>query len=139
MKNKKVFKFNELVDPELGMELGLYDFQKTLKDEDYFFTEKEIDRLYDEDVIKIYVKSVLNKGEWLIFDIEVTVNNKEFQIYLFTDLEENVQFGSEKGRPYIENFKKELSDEFDYFIDMFSDVYDDIIPHDFWEVKSRNN
>jgi hypothetical protein len=139
MKNRKVSKFNELMAPEESEKLGLFQFMTNSKDNDYFFDEKEVDRFYDEDVIKIYVKSVSNKGEWLIFDIVVTINTKEFQIYLFTDLEGNVQFGSEKGKSYVNKFKEELSEEFDYFIDMFTDVYDDIIPHDFWEVKSRNN
>ena len=30
MKNRKVFKFNELMDPELGIQLGLQNFQKDL-------------------------------------------------------------------------------------------------------------
>jgi hypothetical protein len=95
MKNKKVFKFNELMDPEMGMALGLHSFQKDLKDDDYFFDLKEVNKLWDEDVVKIYVYNVRFDGDSLIFKTKITIYEDEFDIYILVDYDENVEFGSE--------------------------------------------
>jgi hypothetical protein len=140
MKNRKVFKFNELMDPEMGIELGLYNFLKDPKDSDYFFDVREVNKLWDEGVIKVYVYNVRFDGDSLIFKTKITIYEDEFDIYIFFDDDENVEFGSEKDVDLddfdlkIERFLKE-----EYFQDMFFDIYDEIIPHDFWQVKSKMN
>ena len=40
---------------------------------------------------------------------------------------------------YIDSFEKSIVGELEYLEDMFSDIYDEIIPDDFWEVKSKVN
>jgi len=139
MKNKKVFKFNELMDPEMGMALGLHSFQKDLKDDDYFFDLKEVNKLWDEDVVKVYVYNVRFDGDTLIFKTKITIYKDEFDIYILVDYDENVEFGSEQGQEYIDSFEKSIVGELEYLEDMFSDIYDEIIPDDFWEVKSKVN
>ena len=139
MKNKKVFKFNELMDPEMGMALGLHSFQRDLKDDDYFFNLKEVNKLWDEDVVKIYVYNVRFDVDSLIFKTKITIYEDEFDIYILVDYDENVEFGSEKGPKYIDSFEKSIGGELEYLEDMFSDIYDEIIPDDFWDVKSKVN
>ena len=139
MKNKKVFKFNELMDPELGIQLGLHNFQKNLKDDDYFFDLKEVNKLWDEGVVKIFVYNVRFDGDSLIFKTKVTIYEDEFDIHILVDYDENVEFGSEEGPKYIDSFDEAIESEIEYFKDMFSDIYDEIIPDDFWEVKSKVN
>lgn len=139
MKNKKVFKFNELMDPELGIQLGLHNFQKNLKDDDYFFDLKEVNKLWDEGVVKIFVYNVRFDGDSLIFKTKVTIYEDEFDIHILVDYDENVEFGSEEGPKYIDSFDEAIESEIEYFKDMFSDIYDEIIPDDFWDVKSKVN
>ena len=139
MKNKKVFKFNELMDPEMGMELGLYNFLKDPKDDDYFFDVKEVNKLWDEGVVKVFVYNVRFDGDCLIFKTKITLSSKEFEVYILVDFDENVEFGSEEGSEYIDSFEESIDEELEYFKDMFSDIYEEIIPDDFWEVKSKNN
>jgi hypothetical protein len=139
MKNRKVFKFNELMDPELGIQLGLQNFQKDPKDEDYFFDFKEVNKLWDEDVIKVYVYNVRFDGDSLIFKTKITIYEDEFDIYILVDYDENVEFGSEEGLDYVDDFDLKIESELEYFQDMFGDIYDELIPHDFWQVKSKMN
>ena len=63
MKKKKVFKFNELMDPEMGIELRLPSFLKDTDDENYFFNYKEINKLWDEGLVKVYVHDVRFDGD----------------------------------------------------------------------------
>ena len=139
MKKKKVFKFNELMDPEMGIELRLPSFLKDTDDEDYFFNYKEINKLWDEGLVKVYVHNVRFDGDSLIFKTTITIDTKEFEIYVLVDFNENVEFGSEEGPEYIDSFEVAIEDELEYFKDMFEDIYSEIIPEDFWEVKSRVN
>ena len=139
MKNKGIKKFNELMTPEETFNLGLYPFLKNKDDEDYFFNSKTINRIYDEDVIKVQVYELRCEGDELIFRTKITINKSSFDIYIITDFDNNVHFGSSKGKNYIDSFEKALRPEFEYFMDMFEDIYRDMIPHDFWEVKSKVN
>lgn len=139
MKNRKIFKFNELMDPELGIDLGLHNFLKDPKDKNYFFDSKEVNKLWDEDVIKIFIYNVGFDTDSLIFKSKITIYGEDFNIYILVDFDQNVEFGSEQGQEYIELFESAIEDELEYFQDMFSDIYDDLIPNDFWEVKSKNN
>ena len=139
MKNKRVKKFNELMTPEETFNLGLYPFLKNKDDEDYFFDFKTLNRIYDEDIVKVQVYDVRFEGNELIFRTKITIHKSSFDIYVIVDFDSNVHFGTSKGRNYMDNFERVLKPEFDYFIDMFEDIYKDIIPHDFWEVKSKVN
>ena len=137
MKNKKVSKFNELMTPEMSKQLGLFSFSKNSDDTDYFFDFKEVNKLWDEDVIKVLIYNMRFDGDSLIFKSEITIYGEEFDIYILVDYNENVEFGSEEGSDYIETFEAALEDELDYFKDMFEDIYNELVPHDFWEVKTR--
>jgi hypothetical protein len=139
MKNRKVFKFNELMDPEMGIELGLYNFLKDPKDSDYFFDVREVNKLWDEGVIKVYVYNVRFDGDSLIFKTKITIYEDEFDIYILVDYDENVEFGSEEGLDYVNDFEIKIESELEYFKDMFADIYEEIIPDDFWQVKSKMN
>ena len=156
MKNRKVFKFNELMDPELGIQLGLQNFQKDTDDKNYFFDFKEVNKLWDEDNIKVYVYNVRFDGDSLIFKTKITIYGDEFDIYIHVDYDENVEFGSEEGPEYLDSFEMALDrldremkfymktglsteDELEYFHDMIYDIYDEIIPDDFWDVRSKVN
>jgi len=139
MKKKKVFKFNELMDPETSINLGLPDFLVDKDDEDYFFDYKEVNKLWDEGLIKVYVHNVRFDGDSLIFKTTITISEVEFEIYVLVDFSENVEFGSEQGSHYIESFEMVIGDELEYFQDMFEDIYNELIPEDFWKVKSRVN
>jgi hypothetical protein len=135
----KVLSFNELMDPELSIELGLPSFQKDIDDKDYFFDKKEVNKTWDEDVVKIYVYNVRFDGDSLIFKTKITIYDNEFDIDMWVDYDENVEFGSEKGPEYIDSFEVAIEDELEYFQDMFFDIYDEIIPDDFWETRSKIN
>ena len=139
MKNKRVKKFNELVDPEMSISLGLPAFLVDQNNKDYFFDYKQINKLWDEDFIKVYVYSVNYDGDSLIFKTKITIYGEEFEIFIIADYDQNVEFGSDKGYDYLENFEEAIYDELEYFKDMIIDIYDEIIPSDFWEVKSRVN
>lgn len=135
----KVLSFNELMDPELSIELGLPSFQKNIDDKDYFFDEKEVNKTWDEDIIKIHVSSVKFDGDSLIFDTIVTISGKDFPIFILVGFDSSVEFGSPKGMEYVDDFMDSLGAEFEYFQDMFDDVYDEVIPQDFWEIRSKMN
>lgn len=139
MKNKNLKRFNELMTPEETRQLGLFPFLANANDDDYFFDFKEVDRFYDESEIKVHIHNVRFDGDSLIFKSTITIYEKPFDIYILVDFNENVEFGSEKGKEYIEHFEDSIEPEFDYFVDMFEDIYNDIIPRDFWEVKSKVN
>jgi len=127
------------MDPELSIELGLPSFQKDIDDKDYFFDKKEVNKTWDEDVVKIYVYNVRFDGDSLIFKTKITIYDNEFDIDMWVDYDENVEFGSEKGPEYIDSFEVSIEDELEYFQDMFFDIYDEIIPDDFWETRSKIN
>jgi len=135
----KVLSFNELMSPELSIQLGLPSFQKDIDDKDYFFDNKEVNKTWDEDVIKIHVSSVKFDGDSLVFDTIVTISGKDFPIYILVDFESNVEFGSPNGMKYVDDFIDSLGDELEYFQDMFEDVYGELIPNDFWETRSKIN
>jgi len=139
MKKNKVYKFNELMDPELGIELGLHNFLADKGDQDYFFDSKPINKMWDEGVIKVWIYNVQFEGDSLIFQSKISIDDKKFDIYLLVDHEGLVQFGSPKGMKYVASFEKALMPEFEYFQDMFWDIYYEIIPNDFWQVKSKVN
>jgi hypothetical protein len=139
MKNRKLRRFNELMTPEETQKLGLFPFLANINDDDYFFDVKDVDRFYDEDEVKVHIHNVRFDGDSLIFKSTITLHDQEFDMYILVDFDQNVEFGSEKGKDYIESFEKALEPEFDYFVDMFEDIYNDIIPRDFWEVKSKVN
>lgn len=139
MKKKKVFKFNELMDSETSINLGLPDFLVDKDDEDYFFDYKEVNKFWDEGLIKVYVYNVRFDGDSLIFKTTITISEVEFEIYVLVDFNEDVEFGSVQGSHYIESFEMVIEDELEYFQDMFEDIYNELIPEDFWKVKSRVN
>ena len=135
----KILFFNELMDPELSIKLGLPSFQKDPDDKDYFFNIKDVNKTWDEDIIKIEVLTIKFDGDSLVFDTVVTISGKEFPIYILVDFESNVQFGSPNGIEYVDDFIDALGAELEYFQDMFDDVYDELIPDDFWELRSKMN
>ena len=139
MKNRKLKRFNELMTPEESSKLGLFSFLQGFDNDDYFFRSKPINKLWDEGLIKIYVYNVTFDGDSLVFDTKIDIGDENFDIFILVNFDETVEFGSEKGPEYIGEFESAIEDELDYFKDMFEDVYSEIIPHDFWEVKSRNN
>lgn len=139
MKNRNLKRFNELMTPEESEKLGLFPFLANPNDDDYFFDFKEIDRVYDEDEVKVHIHNVRFDGDSLIFQSTITLHEKEFDMYILVDFDQNVEFGSENGKVYIEEFEEALDPELDYFIDMFEEIYNDIVPRDFWEVKSKVN
>jgi hypothetical protein len=139
MNPKKIRKFNELMDPELATELGLLKHLVNEDDEDYFFDFKTINRIYDEDIIKVIVYDVRVEGEQLYFRTKITIHKTSFDIYIITDFSNNVEFATDKGEAYMHRFEKILKPELVYFVDMFEDIYRDIIPEDYWEVKSNVN
>jgi len=139
MSSKRVKKIFELMTPEEGMKLGLFPFLKNPDDDDYFFDFKTVNKIYDEDLIKVYIYDIRSEGQELIFRTKITIHKNSFEIYIITDFDNNVEFGTNKGKSYMDNFEKVLKPEFEYFMDMFEDIYKDLIPHDYWEVKSKVN
>lgn len=139
MNNKNVKKFNELMNPELGLKLGIHNHLVNSDDQDYFFTFKQINRIYDEDIIKVLIYDVRSEGDELIFRTKITIQKNSFDIYIIVDFDNNVEFGTSKGKNYMEKFERVMKPEFEYFTDMFENIYKDIIPHDYWEVKSKMN
>lgn len=139
MSQKRIKKFNELMDPELGMELGLHTHLVDPKDEDYFFDSKVVNKIYDEGVIKVFVYDIRSDGQELVFRTKIQIHKLSFDIYIITDFNNDVEFGTSKGKHYMHSFEKILKPELEYFIDMFEDIYVDLIPHNYWEVKGKNN
>ena len=138
-KNKKIFKFNELMTPDMYIELGLDKLQKNINDKDYFFNYKEVNKLWDEDIIKIYIYNISFDKIYLIFKSRITIYDKDFYIYILVDYDQNVEFGSERGFKYIYSFEESIESELEYFKDMFLDIYDELIPYDFWDVMGKVN
>jgi hypothetical protein len=139
MGQKKIKKFNELMDPELSIELGLHKHLVNKDDDDYFFSTKKVNKFYDEDIIKVKVYEVIFEGEELIFKTKITVHKTNFDIFIITDFKGNVEFATSKGKNYMDTFERVMRPEFEYFIDMFEDIYKDIVPYDFWQVKGSVN
>jgi len=139
MSPKRIRKFNELMDPELSMSLGLQNYLVDPKDEDYFFDSKVINKIYDESVIKVFVYDIRSEGQELIFRTKIQIHKSSFDIHIITDFDNNVEFGTSKGKHYMHTFEKILKPELEYFIDMFEDIYKDLIPEDYWQVKGLVN
>ena len=139
MKNRNLKRFNELMTPEETKQLGLFPFLANPGDSDYFFDSKSVDKFYDEGEVKVHIHNVRFDGDSLLFKSTITIYEQDYDIYILVDFDQNVEFGSERGKSYIDNFEQALEPEFEYFVDMFEDIYNDIIPRDFWEVKSKVN
>lgn len=139
MKNKRVFRVNELMTPDQTKELGLLPFMVNPKDDDYFFDYKRVNKFWDEGAIKVFIRSLSFESDSLVFKSRITILGKDYDIFILVDYNENVEFGSEKGPEYVEEFEDAIEGELEYFKDMFEDIYDELIPDDFWEVKSKVN
>ena len=104
MKNKRVFRVNELMTPEQTKELGLFHFMKNPKDDDYFFDYKRVNKFWDEGSIKVFIRSLSFESDSLVFKSKITILGKDYEIFILVDYNENVEFGSERGPEYVEDF-----------------------------------
>lgn len=135
----RILLFNELVSPGVFKSLGLDKMDKSSTDKDYFFTEKEIDEVYDAHIFEIRAIKIVSKSGMLIIPIEVSVKSMNYNIFIVYTSDEDVFYGSEDGDKTINDIKTLLGANWDIFEDTVSQIIDENIPVDYWDVINKVN
>lgn len=136
----KKFISNESIDPELAAKLGLDKISKGSSNEDYFFTKKEIDKNYEFEYFDIYVENMHFQQSFVIIPLEIICDGFLHRMFLAYDQNENIYYGSMTGETGIQKIKDILGDDrFDYLEEATSEVVDDLLPSDFWDVRGYSN
>jgi len=135
----KVFLFEELMDTEIRKSLKLDQLTKTRDDKDYFFDEKEINKVYDAHIFEVKVTKAVLQQSVLIIPLEVTVKGKDYDMFMVYLPDENVYYGSKEGEKTVQSLREVLGNNWNLFDEVTEQILNDHIPLDFWEVKNMQN
>lgn len=135
----RILLFNELVSPGVFKSLGLDKMDKSSTDKDYFFTEKEIDEVYDAHIFEIRAIKIISKSGMLIIPIEVSAKGMNYNIFIVYTSDEDVFYGSEDGDKTINDIKTLIGTNWDIFEDTVNQIIDENIPVDYWDVINKVN
>lgn len=128
--------------------LKLHDLIDKIKQKDYFFDEKEEKEIFGEGNIEIYVKKVkisppivLGKKiykDGVFIDIDVKIGDKMIKdIFIYTDIEYRVWYGSTTGQSKIKELKKLV--DINLFNKLTEEVIDHYVPEDFFDIRIKRN
>ena len=136
---KRIKKVNELLDPETLRRLNI----KPIKREDYFFGDKEVNKIYDAHIFEIIVKSMKMEtgGKAVLIDLLVSYKLKEYGVGIVYMDDENVFYGSMYESEYgIEELREDMGESnMEVFDDVTEQIINDLIPEDFWEIRTRES
>lgn len=139
-RNRKIKLFREMIDPELSKDLELDKLSKDMSNKDYFFSEKEINKQYEFGPFDIFVEKVFFQQGYVIMPIEVTCDGFLHRMFLAYDCDENINYGSQMGQEGIIKIEQMLGQKrFKMLDEATSEIVDDLIPEDFWEVRGYSN
>jgi hypothetical protein len=130
----------ESVDSETSKILKLHQFDVVNKDK-YFFTKKNIGKFYDTHIFMIDVKDMemLSSDNAVKINCVVSVKNKDYNFFIYYNVEEEVFYGSPNGESEVKEMREELGDNMERFDQITMKILGDLLPEDFWERRSREN
>ncbi len=136
LQEKTVQSFLESLDPETLKALKL----DKLKSKEYFFTEKEVNEIYDNHIFLTKVSKITCDGDFVVITLNIEYRNTEFDIFMVYFSDDTVFYGSEKGKSELSRFFETMGpDNIEEFNIVTSRILDDHIPEDFWEVRGFAN
>ncbi len=140
MKKRRISLLREMIDPNLQKELGLDKITGKLSNQDYFFTKKEVDKEWNFEYFTIYVENMYFQQGFVIIPIEITCDGFLHRMFLVYDSSDNIFYGSQTGEVAIKKIEEMLGDKrFQMLESATSEVVDDLVPEDFWEVRGYSN
>lgn len=135
----RILLFEELVDQITSDRLKLNQLTQGFDNKQYFFGHKEINEIYDAYKLEVLVKSVDLISLGVQFHIIVTHNDMKYDMYVYYDSNEEVWYGSQKGEGEVERLQDALGNDMETLNDVTRKIITDIIPDDFWEVRSNKS
>lgn len=112
--------------------------------EKYRFEKKDIQKFYNIDNFDIYVDSIktCGNGMEICSNIIYKKNNIDYIILSFLDNDNNVYMLNHNVDDYNDwkDLKLIISDsECDEILDFMVELFEELLPHDFWIVRSSLN
>jgi hypothetical protein len=139
-RRNKVRLFNEMIDPLLSKELELDKVSKGLSNQDYFFSRKEVDKTWEFEYFDIYVENMHFQQGYVIVPIEITSDGFLHRMFLAYSQDEDIFYGSMTGGTGIQKIKKMLGEyKFAFLEEATSEIVDELLPSDFWDVRGYSN
>lgn len=139
-KRKKVLLFREMLDPQMSRELDLDKLSISINNQEYFFTEKKLNKNYEFGPFEIFVEKAVFQQSYIILPIQITCEGLTHRMFLAYDSDENIHYGTEMGQEGIVNIQQLLGHRrFQMLDEVTSEIIDDLIPEDFWIVRGYSN
>lgn len=135
----RILLFEELVDQITSDRLKLNQLTQGFDNKQYFFGHKDINEIYDAYKLEVLVKSVDLISLGVQFHIIVTHNDTKYDMYVYYDSNEEVWYGSQKGEGEVKKLQDVLGNDMETLNDVTRKIITDIIPDDFWEVRSNKS
>lgn len=136
---KRIKRITELLDQDVLKSLNI----KPINRKDYFFEFKEINQVYDAHIFEILVQDMnLDKGgKAVLINLLVTYKFKEYGVGILYMDDENVFYAdltnSEHG---IYDLRQDMGEQnMEIFNDVTEQIINDLIPGDFWEIRTRES
>lgn len=114
---------------------------KKIDREEYFYKKKNINKRCEDDKFEIFIRTseIEPTGTAVLIDMEVIYDEVEYFIGLIYLSNEDVYYGS-MGVPGIDDIKREfIEDDSEKFDDITYSILNEVIPEDFWEIRSRES
>lgn len=140
IKQEKIVFLSEMLDPEITKKLNLDKLSRGMSNIDYFFTQKNLNKNYEFGPFEIFVESVNFQQGYLILPIKITCEQITHDMFIVYDSNENIHYGSKSGEDGIIRIEQLLGfRRFKMLDEVTSEIIDDVIPEDFWEVRGYSN
>lgn len=110
-----------------------------LDDKKYFFSEKEIQEVYDAHIFEIKAEKAVIQSWGLIISLTVTHKMRDYEISMIYTPDENVYYADQEGLETIKSLKNALGDNWEFFHEVTNQILNDHFPKDFWEVRLMRN
>jgi hypothetical protein len=130
----------ESISSETSKVLKLHQFDKGNMNK-YFFTKRKIGKFYDTHIFMIDVKDMelLDKENAVKINCIVSHKNKEYDFFIYFNVDEEVFYGSPNGESEIKEMRHDLGDEMERFDQVTMKILGELLPDDFWERRMREN
>lgn len=135
----KIILFNEMINVEDYFNLNLDKISTKKDDENYFFYDTKVDKTFTKGPFTINVRWKHFIQDHIILDLDVSYLDETYPILLYYDIDDNVFFLSPGDPQILDIFIEELGHNLDKFYKFSEEVLNKIIPHDFWETRSKFN
>jgi len=136
---KRIKRITELLDQDVLKSLNI----KPINRKDYFFEFKEVNQVYDAHIFEILVQSMnLDKGgKGVLINLLVTYKFKEYGVGILYMDDESVFYANLNDSEYgIHELRKDMGEQnMEIFNEVTENIINDLIPVDFWEVRTRES